>query len=75
MHSVSKFQKIAGAARDLCDQINVIEEEEEEVRDELTFDNHLKELISAILSDDALKNQKDYLKNPPKPEKMTVNNG
>jgi hypothetical protein len=53
----------------------VIEEEEEEVRDKLTFDNHLKELISAILSDDALKNQKDYLKNPPKPEKMTVNNG
>jgi hypothetical protein len=63
---------LAGAARDLWDQINVIEEEEEEVRDKLTFDNHLKELTSAILGDDALRNQKDYLKNTPEPDKMTV---
>jgi hypothetical protein len=34
-------------------------EEEEEVRDKLTFDNHLKELTSVILGDDALRNQKD----------------
>jgi hypothetical protein len=49
---------LAGAARDLWDRINVIEEEDE-VRDELTFDNHFKELTSAILGDDALKNQTD----------------
>jgi len=49
---------LAGAARDLWDRINVIEEDDE-VRDELTFDNHFKELTSAILGDDALKNQTD----------------
>jgi hypothetical protein len=52
---------LAGAARDLWDQINVVEEEEE-VRDKLTFDNHLKELTSVILGDDALRNQKDIWK-------------
>jgi hypothetical protein len=56
-------------ARDLWDQINVIEEEEE-VRDELTFNNHLKEGTSAFLEDHALRNQKDYLKSTPKPDKM-----
>jgi len=59
---------LAGAARDLWDQ--VIEEEEE--RDELTFEEHLNELTSAILGQDALRYQKDYLKNTPKPEKMFV---
>jgi hypothetical protein len=62
---------LAGAARDLWDQINVLEDKEE-IRDELTFDNHLKELTSAILGDDALRNQKDYLKTTPKPEKLSV---
>jgi len=58
---------LAGVARDLWDQINVIEEEEE-VRDELTFNNHLKEGTSAFLEDHALRNQKDYLKSTPKPD-------
>jgi hypothetical protein len=50
-------------------------EDEEEVRDELTFDNHLQELTSAILGDDAFQNQKDYLKNTPKPERWLLSNG
>jgi hypothetical protein len=62
---------LAGAARDLWDQINALEDEED-VRDELTFIYHLQELISSILGDDAFRNQKDYLKNTPKPERMTV---
>jgi len=40
---------LAGAARDLW--VQVIEEEEE--RDELTFEEHLNELTSAILGQDA----------------------
>jgi hypothetical protein len=59
---------LAGSARDLWDQINVLEDEEAE-RDELTFDSHLKELTSVILGEDAQRNQKDYLKYTPKPEK------
>jgi len=35
--------------------------EEDEVRDKLSFENHQKELTSAILGNDALCNQKDYL--------------
>jgi len=62
---------LARSARDLWDQINVLVDEEAE-RDELTFDSHLKELTSAILGEDALRNQKDYLKYTPKPEKMSV---
>jgi hypothetical protein len=62
---------LAGAARDLWDQINELEDEDE-VRDELGLDNHLQELTSAILGEDALRNQKDYLKNTPKPDKMSV---
>ena len=58
---------LAGAARDLWDQINVVDEDEE--RDELTFENHVRELTSAILGEDALQNQKDYLKSTPKPGK------
>jgi hypothetical protein len=58
---------LAGSARDLWDQINVLEDEEDE-RDELTFDDHLKELTTAILGEDALRNQKDYLKCTLKPE-------
>jgi len=62
---------LAGAARDLWDQINE-SEDEEDARDELSFDEHLQELTSAILGDDALRNQKNYLKNTPKPDKMSV---
>jgi len=62
---------LAGSARDLWDQINVLEDEEVE-RDELTFDSHLKEVTSVILGEDALRNQKIYLKYTPKPEKMSV---
>jgi hypothetical protein len=61
---------LAGAARDLWDQINIIDEDQD--RNELTFDEHLKELISVILGEDALSNQKEYLKTTPKPEKFTV---
>jgi len=61
---------LAEAARDLWDQINVLEEDEE--RDELTFEQHLNELTNAILGQDALRYQKDYLKSTPKPEKMSV---
>jgi hypothetical protein len=61
---------LAGAARDLWDQINVVDDDEE--RDELTFENHVRELTRAILGEDALRNQKDYLKSTPKPEKMSV---
>jgi hypothetical protein len=46
--------------------------EDDEERDELTFENHLKELTSTILGEDALRYQKDYLKSTPKPEKMSV---
>jgi hypothetical protein len=66
---------LAGAARDLWDQIIVIlNEEEEENQDgnEETFAEHVQELTSAILGEDALRNQKDYLKSTPKPEKMSV---
>ena len=61
---------LAGAARDLWDQINVVDKDQG--RNELTFEEHLKELISAILGEDALSNQKEYLKTTPKPEKFTV---
>ncbi len=50
---------LAGAARDTLDQVNMIEEDEE--RDELSFENHLKEFTSTILGEGALHNQKDYL--------------
>jgi hypothetical protein len=61
---------LAGAARDLWDQINVLEEDEE--RDELTFEEHLNKLTNAILGQDALRYQKDYLKSTPKLEKMSA---
>jgi hypothetical protein len=71
-HTIYKsFRRcLAGAARDLWDQINVLDDEEE--RDELSFEIHIRELTSAILGDDAYMNQKDYLKTTLKPEKMTV---
>ena len=62
---------LSGAARDLWDQINVLENADEE-RDELTFQTNVTELTSAILGNDALRNQKDYLKSTPKLEKVTV---
>ena len=47
-------------------------EVKDKVRDKLRFDDHLQELTSEILGEDALRNQKDYLKNTPKPDKMSV---
>ncbi len=42
--------------------IKIIEkEDEDEARDEFSFDNHLQELTIAILGEDALGNQKYYL--------------
>jgi hypothetical protein len=41
---------LAGGARDLWDQINELEDEDK-VRDELSFNNHSQELTSAILGD------------------------
>jgi hypothetical protein len=61
---------LAGATRDLWDQI--LENAEEDQRDELTFQTQLAELTSTVLGNDALRNQKDYLKNTPKPENMSV---
>ena len=61
---------LAGAARDRWDLVNVLEEEEH--RDEITFQYHVRELTTAILGNDALRNQKDYLKNTPKPDNMSV---
>ncbi len=50
--------------------MNILDEGEE--RDNVTFQYHVRELTSAILGDDALRNQKDYLKTTPKPERMSV---
>jgi hypothetical protein len=61
---------ISGAAKDLWDQINTISEDEE--RDELTFSSHMAKLTRAVLGVDAFDNQKDYSKETPKPEKMSV---
>jgi hypothetical protein len=61
---------IAGSARDLWDQVNKIEEDEE--RDELTFETHLWELTTEIIEEDAYQSQKDYLKKTHKPHKMPV---
>ncbi len=60
---------LAGAARDIWDQKHTIKENE--VRYELSFDGHMKELTSMILRNDGLCNKKKYLKSTPKPEKMT----
>jgi hypothetical protein len=54
-------QCLDGTARDLWDQINIINEEEEK-RDELTFENYLWELTIEIVGLDAYRNQKEYLK-------------
>jgi hypothetical protein len=61
---------ISGATRDLWDQISTINEDEE--RDELTFSSHMAKLTRAVLGVDAFDNKKDYLKETPKPEKMSV---
>jgi hypothetical protein len=61
---------ISGATKDLWDQINTINEDEE--IDELTFSSHMAKLTRAVLGVDAFDNQKEYLKETPKPEKMSV---
>ena len=50
--------------------MNTIAEDEE--RDELIFRNHMAKLTRAVLAVDALDNQKEYLKDTPKPEKISV---
>jgi hypothetical protein len=50
--------------------LNTIAEDEE--RDELIFRNHMAKLTRAVLAVDALDNQKEYLKDTPKPEKMSI---
>ncbi len=50
--------------------MNTITEDEE--RDELTFSSHMAKLTRAVLGVDAFDNQKEYLKETPKPEKMSV---
>jgi hypothetical protein len=47
-------------------------ENTEENRDELTFQEKLVELTSTVLGSNAFQNQKEYLKNTPKPENMSV---
>jgi hypothetical protein len=47
-------------------------ENAEEERDELTFQTQLSELTTTVLGNDALHNQKEYLKSTPKPENMSV---
>jgi hypothetical protein len=53
---------LAGAARDLWDQI-IVRENDDDERDKLTFSKHAMALTRAVIGDDALQNQKDYLKN------------
>ena len=71
-HTVYKnFHRcLAGAARDHWDLINIIDEDE--VRDDITFQFHIREFTTAILGNDAFRNQKDYLKSTPKPDNMSV---
>jgi hypothetical protein len=61
---------LSGTARDLWDQINIIEEDE--ARDELTFENHQWELTQEIIGFDAYHNQKEYLKGMAKPDGLSV---
>jgi hypothetical protein len=61
---------LSGAAKDLWDDLNTIAEDEE--RDELTFNEHIEQLTSAVLGAEAFENQKDYLKSTRKPDKMSV---
>jgi hypothetical protein len=62
---------LGGSARDLWDQV-IENEEEEMVRDELTFENHLWELTKEIVGLDAYRNQKEYLKRTGKPDGLSV---
>jgi len=61
---------LSGATKDLWDELNIIAEDDE--RDELTFNDHVEQLTNAVLGEEALENQKDYLKFTPKPDKMSV---
>jgi hypothetical protein len=64
----SSFRRcLGGAARDMWDQINIIDDEEER-RNELTFENHLWKLTIENIGLDACRKQKEYLKKTLKPE-------
>jgi len=71
-HTVYKnFHRcLAGAARDHWDLINIIDEDE--VRDDITFQFHIHEFTTAILGSDAFRNQKDWWKSTPKPDNISV---
>jgi len=64
---------ISGATKDLWDQIIASKENEE--RDELTFTESLGKLTKAVLGVDAFDNQKEYMKETQKPEKMSSSDG
>jgi hypothetical protein len=61
---------LSGATKDLWDELNTIAEDEE--RDELTFNEHVEQLTSAVLGVEAFENQKKYLKFTSKTDKMSV---
>jgi len=61
---------LSGATKDLWDELNTIAEDEE--RDELTFNEHVEQLTSAVLGVEAFENQKNYLKFTSKTDKMSV---
>jgi hypothetical protein len=52
---------LSGATRDHWDQIHIINEEEE-TKDQPTFQNNLWELTKEIVGLDACRNQKEFLK-------------
>lgn len=47
-------------------------EEEDGEREDILFQFHIRKLTGAILGNDTLRKQKDYLKTTPKPEKISV---
>jgi hypothetical protein len=47
-------------------------EEEDGEREDISIQFHIRNLTSAILGNDTLRNQKDSLKTTPKPEKISV---
>jgi hypothetical protein len=61
---------ILGATKDLWDQITASEENED--RDELSFNESMGKLTNAVLGVDAFDNQKEYMKKTQKPEKISV---
>lgn len=59
------------SARDLWDQVNVVEVVEEE-RDELAIDTHLREFTLEVIGENAYQNQKEIFKKTNKPDNLSV---